>query len=420
MGSAHSSERRDFLRTAAAGTAAAAMTAASQRRVLGANERISIGVIGCGQRGYGAHMTGVNKHAEAENIEITAVCDVWSDRLTFAAEKVQEWYGRAPRTCTDYKELLALDDLDAVMIATPDFQHCVQLEATAKAGKHVYCEKPLAMNMKELKSACDAVEAADIVVQIGTQLRSTPEVMGCKTLYETGVLGKVSRVEQFRNGTKPNWYKRLVNLPIEESEVDWPSFLMHRPRRPFNDKLLAGWYGYREFCTGSFGQFMSHFIDMVHFITGAQYPSAAVAQGDTFIWADAEYEFDCADQVQTTLVYPEGFMVNYCTNFGNGSGNRTVIYGAHGTMDFSNRNQPVVSGAGATEKATLRDETPVEPVECPDHFQNWLQCMRSGETPVGPIGVGYQHSVACIMSDLARQTGRRQVYDHKKRQVRAG
>ncbi len=412
------SNRREFLKSAAAGTAALA-TAASHARVLGANERISIGIIGCGQRGFGAHMPGVHKHAKEQNVEITAVCDVWTEYLERAAGQVQEWHGRAPRKFTAYEELLALKDIDAVMIATPDFQHCAQLEATAKANKHAYCEKPLAMNMAELTSACDAVKAAGIVVQIGTQLRSSPGTVGCKKLYETGALGTISRVEQFRNGNRPNWYKRLVRMPIEESEVNWRSFLMHKPYRPFSDRLFAGWYGYREFCSGSIGQFMSHFIDLVHYITGAQFPSSAVAQGDTFIWKD-EYHFDCPDQMQATLTYPEGFMVSYCTNFGNGSGNRTVMYGTHGIMDFSNRNKPLVSGAGATEKGSLRGEAPVEPVECPDHFLDWLQCLRSRETPVAPIEAGYQHSVACILSDLAYETGRRQVYDHRKREISEG
>ena len=312
-----------------------------------------------------------------------------------------------------------MQDVDAVMIASPDHQHAMHLEAAAKAGKDAYCEKPLSVDFEELQAACEAVKQSGIVVQIGTQSRSTPGMVGCKKLFESGVLGKVSRVEQFRNGNRPNWYKRLTRLPIKESEVDWREFLRPRPDRPFNDLLFAGWYGYREFCSGSIGQFMSHFIDLVHFITGAGFPTSAVAQGDTFVWKD-EYEFDCRDQVQTTLVYPEGFMVSYCTNFGNGSGNRTVMYGTQGILDLGSRAKPTVSGEGAYQKGPLGEEKPVEPVECPDHFLDWLQCLRSRNRPVAPIEAGYQHSVACILSDRACQTGRRQVYDPKKQEIREG
>ena len=414
-----SSSRRTFLRSAAAGTTALAMTATSYARVAGANDRIAVGQIGCGNRGFGAHMKGVHDHAEEQNVEIVAVCDVWTEHLDRAAAQVEKWHGRAPRRTSSFEEVLAMQDVDAVMIASPDHQHAMHLEAAAKAGKDAYCEKPLSIDIEELQAACDAVKQAGIVVQIGTQSRSTPGMVGCKKLFETGVLGKVSRVEQSRNGNRPNWYKRLALLPIKESEIDWREFLRPRPDRPFSDLLFAGWYGYREFCSGSIGQFMSHFIDLVHFITGAGFPTSAVAQGDTFVWKD-EYEFDCRDQVQTTLVYPEGFMVSYCTNFGNGSGNRTVMYGTQGILDLGSRTKPTVSGEGAYRKGPLREEKPVEPVECPDHFLDWLQCLRSRNRPVAPIEAGYQHSVACILSDRACQTGRRQVYDPKKQEIREG
>jgi len=419
MSTHDSPTRREFFKRAAAGTAVMGMSAASYARVMGANDRMRIAQIGCGNRGFGAHMAGVYKHAKKQNVDIVAICDVWKEHLDRAAAKVNEWYGRAPLATTKYEDVLAAKDVDAVMIASPDHQHCMHLESAAKAGKDAYCEKPLAMNMEELKSACRAVKAADIVVQIGTQSRSTPALVGCRKLYQTGVLGKVSRIEQYRNGNRPNWYKRLVRLPIAKSELDWREFLKPRPDRPFDDLLFAGWYGYREFCSGSIGQFMSHFIDLVHFITGAKFPTSAVAMGDTFVWKD-EYKFDCPDQVETTLIYPEGFMVQYGTNFGNGSGNRSVVYGTQGIMDLGKRSKPTVSGEGAYEKGTLGEEAPVEPVECPDHFLDWLQCLRSRKTPVASIEAGYQHSVACILSDLAWQTGRRQVYDQDTQEIREG
>ncbi|MHC4398777.1 MAG: Gfo/Idh/MocA family protein [Planctomycetota bacterium] len=432
MSTLHASSRREFLKTAAAGTAAAAMTAASYARTPGANGRIRIGQIGCGNRGFGAHMAGVHKHAEQENVEIAAVCDVWTEHLKRAAAKVKEWFGRAPLATTKYEDVLAMKDLDAVMIASPDHQHCMHLEAAAQAGKDAYCEKPLAMNMEELKSACDAVKAAGIVVQIGTQSRSYPGMAGAKARYETGALGSISRIEQMRNGTRPYWYKRLTRLPITESEVDWREFLKPLPDRPFSARLFAGWYGYRDFSSGTIGGYMSHFVDLVHYVTGAKFPRSAVAQGGTFIWKD-ENNFTCPDHVQTTLIYPEGFMVSYVTNFGNGAGSRTAMYGTHGVLDFTNRQGPTVSGAGAIEKGSLGKgqpvllgrgnddkEVPVEPVERPDHFLNWLQCLRSRKSPVAPIEAGYQHAVACILSDRAWETGRRQVYDHQKREIREG
>jgi len=419
MSSSRLSRRREFLGSAALGTAAVAMNASSYARVVGANDRIGLGQIGCGNRGFGAHMTGVKKHAADQNVEFIAVCDVWTEHLDRAKDQVRQWNGRSALATTKYEDLLGMKDVDAVMIASPDHQHCTHLEAAAKSGKDAYCEKPLAMNMEELTSACDAVAAADVVVQIGTQSRSHPAMVGCKKLYEDGSLGGVSRIEQFRNGNRPNWYKRLARLPIAETEIDWPEFVKPRPARPFDPVLFAGWYGYREFCGGSIGQFMSHFVDLVHFITGAKFPASAVAMGDTFVWKD-DYHFDCPDQVEAVLTYPEGFMVDYCTNFGNGHGSRTMMYGTQGTLDLTKTAKPTASGAGAYKKGPLTEETAVEPVECPDHFLNWLKCLRTRQAPVAPIESGYQHSVACILSDIAWETGRRQVYDDQKREIRAG
>ena len=411
--------RREFLKTATTGTAALAMSATSYARVVGANERIRLGQIGCGGRGFGAHMAGVNKHAKQQNVEYVAVCDVWSEYLERAAAQAQEWNGRTPHKTTKHEELLALKEVDAVLIASADHQHCLHLEATAKAGKDAYCEKPLAMNMEELRSACDAVKAANLVVQIGTQSRSYPEMAGAKALCESGVLGPISRIEQMRNGTQPYWYKRLARLPIAESDVDWRQFLKPLPYQSFNARMFAGWYGYRQFSGGPIGGFMSHFIDLVHFFTGAKFPESTVAQGGTFVWKD-ENHFTCPDQVQTSLIYPEGFMVSYLTNFGSAAGSRTAMYGRHGVLDFSNRKKPFVSGAGAIEKGKLGEETPVERLECPGHFLNWLQCLRDRKAPIADIDAGYQHAVACIMSDLAYETGRRHVYDCEKREIRMG
>ncbi|MFA5190722.1 MAG: Gfo/Idh/MocA family oxidoreductase, partial [Verrucomicrobiia bacterium] len=197
--------RRQFLKTASAG-AAMAFTAASYARIVGANERISLGLIGCGGRGFDAHMKGVHPYDKAQNVEFTAVSDPWRQRRERAVARAQEWYGRPARQFVSYKDIMALDDIDAVMIASCDHQHCLHLEAAIKAKKDVYVEKPLAMNMEALNRVFDLVKASSQVVQMGTQVRSYATSAGCKKLFESGTIGKVSRIEQCRNGAKPYWY----------------------------------------------------------------------------------------------------------------------------------------------------------------------------------------------------------------------
>jgi predicted dehydrogenase len=394
------------------------LTAASYARVVGANDRISIGIIGCGGRGYNAHMKGLQAHVKATNFEVTAVCDPWRQRRERAAARAKEWYGRPARMFVTYRDVLALKDVDAVTIASCDHQHTTHLEAAAKAGKDVYCEKPLGKDFLALRKACDAVREAKIIFQAGTQLRSLSSMAGCRKLYKTGILGKVGRIEQRRNTTRPYWYAYLRDA--NEADVDWGEFLMDAPKQPFRADRFTGWYGYRDFSDGPVPGLASHFIDLVHYITGAMFPTNAVCLGGTYTWND-EHEFTAPDHVQALWEYPEGFMVVYSTNFGNGSDCSFKFLGDQGVLDCVNWNGPTLHAEGGSKKrGIIRGKKPVEHVSQPDHYLNWLQCIRSRETPNADIEAGYQHGVAVIMAMMAYDTGRRQVYDRDKREIREG
>jgi len=412
--------RRQFLKTATAG-AALSFTAASYAKISGANDRISLGLIGCGGRGYQAHMNGVHPFDKEQNVAFVAVSDPWRVRRERAAARAEQWYGRPARQFSKALDVIHCPDVDAVMIASCDHQHCAHLEAAAKAKKDAYCEKPLAMSMESLTRTCEAVKDAGIVVQMGTQVRSRTTSAGCKKLFESGAIGKVSRIEQCRNSTKPYWYSRLKDLPeVKEQDVDWQEFLLDRPARPFDPKLLMGWYGYREFTDGPIANLGCHFIDLYNYIVGATLPASCVAQGGVFTWKD-EHGFTCPDQCQAVWIYPEGFMVSYTTNTANSDGRVLKIYGDQGTIDLTDWTAPTYSAAGARLTTQLpKAPMPVEPVEIPDHFLDWLQCLRNRKTTNAPIEAGYNHSVPAIMAMRAMDTGRRQVYDAATRTIREG
>jgi len=413
----HRLSRRSFLQ--ATGTVgAAAMTAASYSRVLGANARIRIGVIGCGGRGFGAHMAGVHKHKAQVDHEVVAVADPWRQRRERAAAKCKEWYGRQADAVVSYRDIVSRDDVDAVMIASPDHVHTLHLEAAAKAKKDIYCEKPLAMDLEKLNRACDAVRAGKVVFQAGTQLRSYPTFTGCRKLYRTGILGTVGRIEQMRNGGQPYWYSRVAD--VAEKDVEWKEFLGHRPMRPFDPVLFSGWYGYREFSDGPVPGLGSHFLDLIHYITGATLPTNAVCLGGTYTWND-KHKFTCPDHVHALWEYPEGFMVSYSTNFGNSGSNSFKILGDVGTLDMVNWHEPILTAKGGfKKKGAVRGDTPVESVKRPDHFLDWLQCLHSRKPCNADIDAAYQHAVPAIMAMKAFDTGQRQVFDRDKRQMHAG
>ncbi len=231
-------------------------------------------------------------------------------------------------------------------------------------------------------------------------------------------MGKVARIEQIRNGSKPYWYSRVAD--VNPKDVDWKEFLMDAPPQPFRADKFSGWYGYRDFSDGPVPGLASHFIDLIHYITGAKFPTSVTGQHGTFTWKD-KHQFTCPDQVQATWIYPEGFMVSYSTNFGNASGSMIRFLGDQGLLNLTPWSRPTISRTGAGQPSKLpKEETPLKPIETPDHFLNWLQSIRTRETCRASIDAGYQHAVAVIMAVRAADTGRRQIYDPGKREIREG
>ena len=411
--------RRNLLKTAGAATAATALSscvsAATRRRSIGANDRIRIGIIGCGDRGRNAHMKGLYAHVKDTNFEIVAVADPWRIAREEANGLAKAWFGRDAKQCVSYRQLLELKDIDAVTIASPDFVHTLHLEAASHAGKHIYVEKPMAYEFEDLVRAVDVVKKAGTVVQVGTQLRSLPSIVGARDLFRTGIFGQLSRVEECRNSEKPYWYRYLKD--VKEEDVDWKEFLSGRPMRPFRADLFSGWYGYYEFSKGPTPGFGAHFIDMMHFITGAQFPSSCVCVGGTYTWKD-EHTFTAPDCAQATWLYPEGFMVSIANNMGNSAGSTRKFYGDKGVLNVDNWAAPTYNCEGSPRRdGTIRGTNDVKPTDHPDHFLNWLQCLRSGATPNASIDAGYQHAVAVLMATKSYETGRKTVYDPINRKL---
>lgn len=412
--------RRDFLKTSASLAATAALarplTAAERTRSIGANSRIRIAQIGCGNRGRTAHMTGIYKHVKETNFEIVALADPWSKSREMANAKVKEWFGREAKAFVSYRDLLAMDGIDAVMIASPDHLHTTHLEAAAKAKKHIYVEKPLATEMDKLVRAVDAVKAAGTVVQVGTQLRSFPGIVGAREVMRSGLLGTINKIEENRNGERPYWYQYL-NKEVKESEVDWKEFLGDRPMRAFNAEMYAAWYGHYDFCQGPIPQWGAHFLDTAHYIMDSKMPESCMCTGGIFTWKD-EHKFTVPDCVTATWIYPEGYMLTSANNFGNSAGNTRKFFGTKGTLSIDNWNAPTYSAEGGIKRdGKIRGKVEVTPVDRPDHFLNWLQCLRTGETPHASIEAGYLHAVAVLMAVVSYETGKKTTYDAKKRKI---
>jgi predicted dehydrogenase len=203
-------DRRKFLGKSAAliaGGAALPGTALSYGRILGANDRISLAHIGTGSRGSDLAWIAAQLKT-SQNAEITVVCDLWKQNREKAAATNAKYYGRAPRTFQYLEEVLALKDVDGVIISTPEHSHSPILIMAVEAGKDAYVEKPMGNVLVEVKAARDTVVKSDRIVQVGTQHRSEPYQIAAHNLVQTGALGDVSKIEIVWNYHGPRWRGR--------------------------------------------------------------------------------------------------------------------------------------------------------------------------------------------------------------------
>ena len=409
--------RRRFL-----GASAAALATSSPAGAQNANDALRVGVIGPGGRGT-AVMKECIEYGSQYNARVTAVCDIWNQRLDAAAKLVSESYGTQAKSYRRHEELLADKDIDAVIIATPDHQHAKMLKAAVEAGKDVYCEKPMGNVLSELNAANEAVKRTGRIVQIGTQRRSYPQYRMAADWVREGRIGDVAKVDVIWNAYSPyRWAKKAEDLnSLKESDVDWEQFLMGKPYRPFDAKIYRSFRLFREFSSAIIDQWMTHGIDVVHMLTGEKYPVTAVAEGAILKWKDYR---ENPDTIQVALKYGrpgKEFLATYATTLLNASGHLTRVQGTKGTMLVENTWQ--ISGDGSKNPDTLQEtiEIPEKP-GTQHHMANWLDCVRrrAPQDLYASVEAGYGHSIACIMSTDALWSGRRMHFDPERQEIAAG
>jgi len=423
-------KRRSFLGQAGAAVGASALASAAgpvSALSYGANDRISLGHIGVGRRG--TELDGiVARLAKSHNVEMTAVCDLWKTNREKAAAAATKAYGRAPRAFQYMEELLALKDVDAVLVSTADFQHAPHLELVAAAGKDAYCEKPMANDLAEAKAAREAVLSRNLIVQVGTQHRSEPYQIAARETIRAGALGEVSKVEIVWNYHGPRWRGREEVQELREADTDWKRWLLKKPYRPFDPRQYCEFRLYRDFSSGIPDQWMSHGIDLVHYFLDDPFPASVVAHGGVYAWKDGR---ENPDTFQALLEYPKGFLVSYATSFGNDCDSFSRVMGKKATLvNIGGEGSP--RWKWVEEKGTHEDDPDVKraerwvtlpgddkpgPVgigdEDPSHMANWFDCLRSRKQPNATVQHGFAHSVACIMAARAQREGRKLWWDAK-------
>ncbi len=404
--------RREFMGKSAAGVAGfAAARLASPRRILGANDRIQIGLIGCGDRGTN-RIRRAHDFAEEFTLDFTAICDVWRPQRERVASTIEEWSGRKPFSCSRYAELLSRDDVDAVIIATPDHAHSPILADAARAGKDVYCEKPMAVRLEDAIDAVDTVRAKKCVVQVGTQRRSDGHHIAGAELVRSGILGEISEVETCWHDSRPRWARDYSD--VKQEDVDWEQYLMYLPPRPFDPRRFRAWHLFKGFTLGTPGLVGSHMIDIGTWYMDDPLPSSGTAHGGVYVWKDGR---EHADTIECLFEYPKGFLLTYSTRLANSKTEAFVIlYGTRGTMytypDW------YVTPEGGHKEDHVQEQIKIEAAAGTSHMKNWLECLRSRNDPNAPVEAGYAHSLASMLAYRSWETGRRQVYDSVNREIR--
>jgi predicted dehydrogenase len=401
-------DRREFL-AAGAGLAAAALgsTRASAR---GANDRIGIGLVGCGSRG--AYLLNEALAAAPDRIQVVALCDVWSvARERLAAGVADKLPGERPRLVSRHQELLNTSGVDAVIIAPPDFAHPSVLIDAVGAGKDAFVEKPLSARLEDAVAALDAVEKSDRIVQVGTQRRSSARFRKAAEYVRSGALGPICKIETAWNRNVPSW-ARAVDM-VRRQAVDWEQYQMYLPKRDFDPVRYRCWQWYYEYTTGLVGLLGSHMIDVALWFMDDPFPRSAVALGGGFTWKDGRETSDTAEYV---FEFPKGWILTFSSRLGSGpEADYEVFYGKERTLDT----RDWVSRPAANTRAAGAED-----IKLPDpigrersHVGNWLDCVRTRATPNAPIQAGYAHAVACCLGREAERTGRRMFYDAATRRI---
>jgi predicted dehydrogenase len=337
------------------------------------------------------------------------VADVYRPNRERAVGIITKNFGAAPQAVTDYRRLLESKDIDAVVIAVPDFAHPIVLKAAVEAGKDAYVEKPFGTTFPEVKAAYLAVKKSKQVVQVGTQRRSDPLLMGAAKLIAGGAIGKVTRIDIGMHFQAPRWKRPPES--IAPQDVDWTTFQMGRISKPFDSRLLREWQLFPETTNGIPGLWMSHFIDLIPWYLNDPYPSSVVSLGGVYLWKDGRVT---SDVFHSLLEYPKDVLVSFSMSLTNSAGVRHLWMGTKGTADLE---KGIITSEGSAMKDKVAAEIKIEKETTNSHMHNFLECVRSRQTPRADVQAGFSHAVAGIMASEALARGRRMTFDRDKLEI---
>lgn len=441
--------RRKFIKQSAliaAATYAGTFTssAKSYNRIIGANDRVRVGVVGFSDRFKDTLFPCFLNHNKELNFDIVGLSDIWNYRRDLGVAYVKEKMGSDIKSCRNNDELYAMKDLDAVVVSTADFQHAMHTIEAVKAGCDAYIEKPFAETMADAKAALKAVNESKKIVQIGSQRRSGENYATAAKYIQDGKFGAITAVDLVWNVNQPGrWRRPDLVAKLKEEDIDWKRFLVNRPADNYDPRKYLEYRLFWPYSSGMPGQWMSHQIDTVHWFTKLKHPRSVTANGGIYTWKDGRQNWDTMVAVfdYGQPDFSDGFQVTFTSRMQNSVGDVGEVYYSNGGELNLITNKVSPKGGLKEREAAAMGMKPnlLEPFDLSTkviktasdanmggdaltsgHMRNWMECVRSRKTPNAPVEAGYYHSIANIMTNAAVRTGAKATFDEQKQEVIAG
>ena len=421
------------------------MSAKSYGRIMGANDRVGVGVVGFSDRFRSSLLPSFSNHHKELNFDIVAVSDIWSVRRDEGKRVLSAAMGHDVAACVNKDALYDNKSVDAVIVGTADFQHALHCIEAVKAGRDAYVEKPFAETMADNRAALKAVKETGKIVQVGSQRRSGNNYHAANDFIRNGAFGDITMVELTWNVNQPGrWRRAELVSKIRQEDTDWKRFLMNRPADRWDPRKYLEFRLFWPYSSGLPGQWMCHQIDTVHWFSGLKHPRSVVANGGIYMWKDGRSNWDTITAVMDYGPQDDmtkGFQVNFTSRMHNGEDKPSEIYYSNGG-ELNLITNKISSRGGLTKK--FADAMQMKPNLLPDrmlvenatevvtsantggdpltsaHMRNWMECVRSRKQPNAPVEAGYTHSIASIMTNAAARTGQKATFDEKTQEVMVG
>jgi predicted dehydrogenase len=397
--------------------------------VLGANDRIRIGVIGTGGRA-GELMRCFNPGPQAfwaglpqfrivpvSGAQLVAVADVYEPHLDHAGAMV----GPETKKFSNYHELLEQKEIDAVIIASPDHWHKQMVIDAVAAGKDVYVEKPATHRLEEGPEMVRAVEKSGQIVQTGTQHRSWKHYIQAKEIIDAGTLGTVRMVESYWFLNYTAALEMMRRQKTDLSKLDWKAWLGSAPAQPFSEMKFRMWRYFWNFGGGSLTDLMVHSLATIQWFMDSPTPSSAIATGHSY-----DFGWECPTTLSCTLEYPKGFLVSYIGDHSSGMDFGSIVfYGSKATLEISRAAFALYEenqGFRYNSKSQRWRPDPKLYVESEEegsseNLRNWLECIRSRKTPNANLRFGLEVARAAHMGNAALLSGKKATWDEQRQRI---